>query len=151
MTGPLKYNHKEARFKEQAARMKSLEERAVCAFCPENIVGETTSPIELETAFWLVKANDFPYDHTKHHFLVIPKTHVSTISQLPDAFLSDFLGVIKKVEKRFKLKSYAVTMRSGDMRYNGGSVEHLHAHIIVGDTGNPNHEPVRFKVSSKPK
>lgn len=145
------YNHEEARVKEQASRMKDLESRKVCAFCRDNVESETSSPIEIETKHWIVKANDFPYERTKLHLLVIPKIHVKTVSELPLLAQKELLPLISKIEKKHRLKSYAFAVRSGDMRYNGGTVEHLHAHLIVGDLKDVNDEPVRFKVATIPK
>jgi diadenosine tetraphosphate (Ap4A) HIT family hydrolase len=131
--------------------MQDLAARGICAFCPEHIHTETRTKIDIETDHWFVKGNDYPYDRTKHHLLLIPKYHVKTVSELPSAAQDEFLKVVARAEEHFGMTSYAVAMRSGDPRYNGGSVEHIHAHIIVGDTEEPAHEPVRFKVSSRPK
>lgn len=144
------YNIDQTRLKAQGERMKSLAARNICAFCPEHIRTETTSDIDIETDHWFVKANDYPYANTKHHLLIIPKEHAKTISDLSPAALQEFMPLVARIEKQFQLESYAVAMRSGDMRRNGSSVEHIHAHVIVGDTENPDHEIVRFKVSSRP-
>jgi ATP adenylyltransferase len=146
-----RYNLNAARRKEQLRRMISLEERKICAFCPENIAKETTSPIQYETKHWMVKDNDFPYENTKIHILIISKKHVKSISELPKPARAEFLDVVSWIEKKYKLKSYAVGFRSGDFRFNGGSVEHLHAQVIVGDVSQPNYTPVRFKMSSQGK
>ena len=145
------YNFELARHKEQLQQMQDLAARGVCAFCREHIETEQREPIELETAHWIVKKNDYPYEGTSLHLMLVPKEHVKTFSELSSKAQSDFATTISKVEKKWHLTSYAVGMRSGDMRFNGSSVEHLHAHIIVGDTSNPKHEPVRFKMSSRPK
>lgn len=145
------YNLDVARSEEQRRQMEELGARGVCAFCRENIETEMREPIELETDHWVVKRNDYPYERTKLHLLLIPKEHVNTLSKLSVPARHNMADVIVTVEKQWKLTSYAVGIRSGDMRFNGGSVEHLHAHVIVGDTDDPNHEPVRFKVSARPK
>lgn len=144
------YNHKEARLPKQAKQMKDLAKRGVCAFCPENIYTETRTAIDVETDHWFVKGNDYPYERTKLHLLIIPKQHAATISHLSKATQEEFLPLVAQLEEQFDLMSYAIGFRSGDMHRNGGSVEHIHAHVIVGDTDDPNHEPVRFKVSSRP-
>jgi ATP adenylyltransferase len=144
------YNHKAARLPEQAEQMKDLAARGVCAFCPEHIHAESRNKVNLETDHWFVKDNDYPYEGTKLHIMLIPKAHVSTISELPKAARQEFLEVVSQIEKLHKLTNYAVAMRSGDPTRTGGTVEHLHAHLIVGDTDDPNHEPVRVKVSSRP-
>lgn len=144
------YNRSAARVQEQLDRMDDLQARGVCAFCPEHLHSETTSPIDLETDYWIVKDNDFPYDNTTHHKLLIPKIHRSTVADLPTEYQADFLPTVSRVEKMLGLTSYALAMRSGDMHRNGGTVDHIHAHIVVGDTESPDHKPVRFKMSSRP-
>lgn len=145
-----KYNMYVARVPKQLNQMQELAKRGICAFCPEHIRQETRTPIEIETDSWFVKQNDYPYDHTKLHLLLIPKQHIKTLSELTPAAQAEFLPLISQLEKVYKLTSYAIGIRSGDMRYNGGSVEHLHAHLIVADPGYKGPESVRFRMSQRP-
>jgi ATP adenylyltransferase len=143
------YNFEAARAKEQLEEMQRLDEEGICIFCPEHI-HKASQPIEIETDHWMVKKNDFPYANTDLHLILIPKVHVPTAALLPKAAQMEFMPLVVKCETLFQLGSYALAMRSGDMRFNGGSIEHLHAHIIVGDVKNPDHQPVKVKVSSRP-
>lgn len=145
-----RYNLASARHAAQRDQMNDLANRGVCAFCWENLETEHREPIELTSAHWLVTKNDYPYDDTKLHLLLIPKEHINTVSALSKAARADLVETIVAVEKKWGLEHYAFGMRSGDMHRTGGTVEHLHAHIVVGDVDSPNHEPVRFKMSSKP-
>jgi len=142
------YNFGAARSEAQLADMKDLDGRGICIFCPEHI-REDKNKLVLETEYWMVKPNSFPYKNTKLHLLIIPKAHVPTINELPAKAQNLFLSVVAQLEKTYKLDSYAIGMRAGDMRYNGGSIEHLHAHLVVGDTDMAEFEPVRFKMSSR--
>lgn len=146
------YNLDTARVDAQREKMKQLQRDNVCAFCPEHFDNFHDNPIEIKTDHWLVTKNDYPYEHTSLHLLVIPAEHVTTVSELSPAAKADYLDVIAKIEKHFKLTTYGVAMRSGDFRYNGGSVRHLHAHLLVGDFSDPdNHQKLKFKFSSVPK
>lgn len=146
------YNLDTARVEAQRAKMERLHRENICAFCPEYFDEFHDNPIELKTDHWLVTKNDYPYEHTSLHLLVIPTEHATTVSELSAAAQADYLDVIAKAEKHFKLTAYGVAMRSGDFRYNGGSVKHLHAHILVGDFNDPsNHQKLKFKFSSVPK
>ncbi len=147
----ISYNLQAGRTPEQLEQMKRLQESGICAFCPEYLATEHREPIEIRTNYWVVTKNDYPYKRTKLHLLLIPLKHVKTLSELNSEALHDLTDTIVMIEKKWGLKSYAVISRSGDMRYNGGSVEHLHTHIVVGDVDDPDPEPVRFKVSSRPK
>lgn len=150
MSRPKGYNLDVARYDEQLKQMADLMDRGVCAFCRENIEAEQKNPIEIETDHWVVKKNDYPYENTRLHLLLIAKKHVNSLAELSESARHDFTDVIASIETDRKLKYYSIGMRSGDMRHTASSVEHLHAHLVVGDTEDPNHEPVRFKMSSKP-
>ena len=140
---------KVARTKAQLKKMQDLTKRGVCIFCPEHI-HEDDQPVLFKTTDWMIKENSYPYEGTKLHLLLISRKHVKSVSELSKAAQSDFLAVVDRCERKFKLTSYAVGFRSGDIHHNGGSIEHLHAHLVVGDTDNPKHNPVRFKMSSQP-
>lgn len=142
------YNENAARSKAQLKNMQDLVKKGICIFCPEYI-REDKHKLELETTHWMVKRNSYPYKNTRLHLLVIPKAHVRVLSDLSKGAQQEFLAVVSRLEEKFKLKSYAVGFRAGDFRYNASSIEHLHAHLVVGDTDNPNHKPVRFKMSSR--
>nr|AIA11422.1 Unknown Function [uncultured bacterium] len=115
------YNLDTARQKEQLEQMKDLAARGVCAFCWENFDAEHREPIELKTDHWIVSKNDYPYDNTKLHLLLVPQEHVATFSELSEAARHDFTDTVVGVEKQWDLKHYAVGMRSGDMRHTGGT------------------------------
>ncbi len=134
----------------QKAHMEDLEARGVCVFCPDHIRNEDGESVIFETPAWFVKHNSYPYKSTRLHLLAIPKQHTAELSALAPEAQAEFFTVIEQCIGKFSLASYAVVIRSGDMAHNGGSIEHLHAHIIVGDTSDPNHEPIRVKVSSQP-
>lgn len=145
------YNFSTARTPEQIAKMKHLHESGICAFCPEHFEEFHDNPIEFQTDHWIVAKNDYPYEHTTTHLMLFAKEHVSTLTALSAEARAEFMDVLARVEKDFGLFSFGVGMRVGDFRYNGGSVDHLHAHVIVGDFSDPsNHQKVRFKVSSVP-
>lgn len=131
--------------------MQRLHDEGICAFCPEHFTEFHDNPIEFETPHWIVAKNDYPYEHTTTHLLLVAKEHVSTLKALSREARADFMEVLARVEDDFGLFSFGVGMRVGDFRYNGGSVDHLHAHVIVGDFGDPTaHQKVRFKMSSVP-
>ncbi len=145
------YNLTNGRTPEQLEQMRRLEESGICAFCSKHFNAEHKNPVEFETDNWVVTKNDYPYQNTKLHVMLIPKVHVKTVSELSKAARSEYLDLIARIETHWNLESYAQFMRSGDIQYNGATVEHLHAHVIVGDYENDDFEPVRVKLASKPK
>jgi ATP adenylyltransferase len=145
-----KYNNQAARSQAQLGKMKELESKGLCIFCMDVVTKESKNPIEFETSHWYVKKNDYPYENTELHLIVAPKDHIKTITELSEEAKAEFLNVISEIEKRYKTDSFAIGIRSGDMRFNGGSIEHLHAHFIVAKPNPDKDKQVRFKMSSYP-
>ena len=56
----------------------------------------------------------------------------------------DFWAVLGWVRDRYGLHYYGLAARNGDMALTGGTIAHVHVHVIVGD---PEGEIVRFKLS----
>lgn len=145
------YFFEAARTPEQLKKMEELESEGICVFCLEHFHKNHENPIVIQSDLWYVTYNDFPYKGTKLHLLIVPKRHVRSLSDLNEQEAIEFLAILKRIKSMFEYTSEAVVARSGDMRFNGGSVEHLHLHYVVGETDNPKHEPIKFKVSSRPK
>jgi ATP adenylyltransferase len=143
------YHLPAARTDSQRNYMRELEQDQICVFCPEHFIAYHSAPIEMEFEYWYVTRNDFPYRGAALHLLIVSRQHVTELSELPDEAGSELLKVIREIKKVHICSSEAIVIRSGDMRFNGGSVAHLHIHFVVGDVDNPDHEPIRFKVSSR--
>ncbi len=139
-----------ARFDNQAGYMEEILNDGVCPFCPEWLDWYHDNPIVLETDHWVITKNDNPYTGTVHDILLIPIRHVEHFARLTLAEQQDFGNAVNAAIAKFGLEYGALGMRFGDMSRTGGSVAHLHAHIKVGDVDNPDHQPVRFKMSSVP-
>lgn len=144
------YNIGGGRTPDQIAKMEKLQAVGICAFCPEHFAKYHDNPIDFETDHWIVAPNDYPYEHTSLHLLVIAREHVRSLGELTAQARQELAEVVARVERDRRLGSYAYAMRNGDPRYNGSSVEHLHGHIIVGERDPDKFGKVRFKVSSLP-
>ena len=142
------YNLETARIQAQYDQMVDLERRGVCFFCPEHFDQEHKNPIIFRSDYWAVSRNDYPYEETDQHFLLFPLEHVASFAALSVPAQADFGHIIARVEAGFQLGHFGLGMRSGDFRFNGSSVEHLHAHIIVAKR-EPT-EKVRFAMSRSP-
>ncbi len=67
------------------------------------------------------------------HFLVIPKAHIQSVSQVDEknaAAVGHIFAVIAKVTKELGLTSYRVVSNIGAQA--GQSVAHLHFHVLGG-------------------
>ncbi|HEY8304692.1 MAG TPA: HIT domain-containing protein [Solirubrobacteraceae bacterium] len=139
------YHFPAARGEEQLRHMERLEHDGVCVFCPEYFAAFHREPVEIAGKHWYVTKNDYPYAGTRAHYLIVSNRHVCSFEDLPDEAGSELWALKRQLEQRLSPRAVATVERSGDMRYNGGSVAHLHVHFVaLGDTPE---STVRFKVS----
>ena len=137
-----------ARTQAQYQEMVRLEAAGVCLFCPEGF-SASKKQIIAAVGEWTLTTNDFPYEGTLHHFLIVPLRHVTDLCELTGAELSDLALVIAKAKQDYCFDYYGLGARNGDPAFTGGTIRHLHFHLIVG---NPHAEkPVKLKLSSTPK
>jgi diadenosine tetraphosphate (Ap4A) HIT family hydrolase len=142
------YHLPAARGDEQLERMRRLESERVCVFCDEHVAAVQGETIELRGEHWYVVKNGFPYAGTSAHYLIVANRHVRSFEELPDAAGAELWALRRALAARLAPLATATVERSGDMRYNGGSVAHLHVHFVALDA-DPE-RVVRFKVSRDP-
>src|SRR5680860_262163 len=120
----------------RGANQKKNMEKALkakeCIFCPKNIAKYHTSPIERKGQFWLITKNDYPYDGSELHYLFIYNQHIDSLSKIKPEAMTELIGHLKWLEKKFKIKGGAVLIRFGDSDRTSASITHLHGHFIVG-------------------
>jgi ATP adenylyltransferase len=147
MTGPeALYFLDAARTADQRAYMASLEAAGICIFCPEHVAEHQAHPVEATGEFWYITKNAYPYEGTVAHYLIVPLAHVRSFDELPAAAGAELWSWQRALKSRHDPLATATIMRSGDMRFNGGSVAHLHVHFVVLDDAPE--KTVRFKVSA---
>ena len=110
--------------------IREIERVGVCPFCPENFKWHT-KPILKRKGDWLITENFNPYKNTRHHFIVIKKTHKERFEELAANDWRDLSYLVAWTIKNFKLKGGGFAMRFGETAYTGATVCHIHAHLIV--------------------
>lgn len=141
------YRLEHSRSPEQRAAMERLVADGVCVFCPGNLDQEVVH----RTGRWTVTPNKFPYDGTKYHLLLVPDPHVSDLLDLPGDVQAEFWTALGWVRDTYRLDYYSLGVRCGDCRYTGSTIEHVHAHVIVGDRDDPAVESIKVKLYQRPK
>lgn len=134
-----------ARGEEQRRYMQELEAAGICVFCPEHFAAYHREPVEHSGEHWYVTRNDYPYGGARAHYLIVPHLHVRAFEELPDAAGAELWSLKRKLKAQLEPLAVATVERSGDMRYNGGSVAHLHVHFVALDDAPE--RTVRFRVS----
>lgn len=139
------------RTQRQLADMRRLEAAGVCIFCPEHLGVGPDLRIIHRSAHWTVVPNEFPYSGTRLHLLLVPAEHVTDIADLSPDAQRDFWTALRWARDHYALAYYSTAVRNGHCEYTGGTIRHVHVHLLQGDVDNPDHEPVRTKLSSRPR
>jgi diadenosine tetraphosphate (Ap4A) HIT family hydrolase len=143
------YDLSAARSDDQRRYMQELEGAGICIFCAEHFSAHHREPIEHSGEHWYITKNDYPYEGTVAHYLIVPHLHVASFDELPDAAGAELWAMKRRLKAQLEPLSVATATveRSGDMHYNGGSVAHLHTHFVALDAAPES--TVRFRVSAK--
>jgi diadenosine tetraphosphate (Ap4A) HIT family hydrolase len=135
-----------ARTAEQRVYMAALEAAGICVFCPEHVAEHHRQPIEFSGEHFYVTRNDYPYAGAAAHYLIVPHRHETSFDELPDEAGAELWAIKRRLREQLAPLATATVERSGDMRFNGGSVAHLHTHFVALDASPA--KTVRFKVSA---
>lgn len=139
-------NVNNSRESDQTEVMQKIAEQNHCPFCLENLRLYHKKPILKETKYWVVTTNQWPYEHTKYHFLLIYKDHVTKLAALEDEAGRELFILVKELEKKYHFEGGGFSMRFGDTDFSAGTVNHLHVQLIVPDAMAKDFEPVRIKL-----
>ena len=142
---PMHVNLAHARTEEQMAVMEQIVHDGVCPFCQEHFLKYHPKPILKKGAHWLVTENAFPYNGARVHLLFVYLQHI-VLPPAESDHLSELFELITWARKEYGIRGGTLLLLFGETRYNGASVDHLHAHLVVGDADKPDHKGVRVKV-----
>ena len=142
------YCFENVRTAEQRAEMARLDAAGICLFCPEYLASQPRQQILLTTRHWTVTPNAFPYAGTQLHLLLIPDQHAGDLLQLSDEVRADFWEALGAVAEANDLRYYGLGVRNGDCRLTGATIEHVHAHVLVGSE-DETAAPVRMRFSAR--
>lgn len=135
-----------ARHLDQLVQMLIISSKGICSFCPEYLTQFHTGEIVTQNTNWQIVNNGWPYRGTSVHFLVIPKRHLTDLTQISPAEWLDLSSVIKKLVTDYSLTGYSLFCRSGNMKQTGATVAHLHFHLLSGQNEDGKGQPIKVKL-----
>ena len=139
-----------ARKPEQWAVMERILLDGVCPFCPQHLAVYHKVTVIRENAYWVLTKNQWPYENTRIHLLIIAKRHWQTLSDIRPAAWVELGEMVASVESEHLITGGGLGLRFGDPRKNGGTVSHLHWQLLSADTVNPadpGYRKVRLSLS----
>lgn len=140
-----------ARLAEQRAVMEKIQAAQHCPFCPENLQKYHKQELLREGEYWIVTTNQWPYEHTKLHLLLIYRMHATTLTDLDPAAGAELFELLQWASAAYDVPGGGWAMRFGDTSYSAGTVAHLHVQFVVPDIVAPDFEPVRIKIGKNKK
>lgn len=121
-----------------------------CPFCKTNLLTYHREPILFDDGNWMATRNSYPYEGASLHFLLISRAHRTHIETLTAGEKVAFFEAYNKLSHQFEFFGASILFRSGDTRYTGASVGHLHAHVIVGSMRVDESRPITGLVGFGP-
>lgn len=126
--------------------LRSIIVKGFCPFCEEHLFKHHRQPLLYRSKHWLVTKNSWPYKGTRYHFLFIPRTHVEATEDVSPAIWADLQKIYRKVIQENVIKGASLLIRSGNTNLTGASVNHLHAHLVVGSPRTKKSKPIKALV-----
>lgn len=117
-----------------------------CPFCEEHLFKHHRHPLIYKSRHWLVTKNAWPYKGSRFHFLFITRTHVETTEDISPMAWADLRKLYRKLVKENSIQGATLLVRSADTKFTGASINHLHAHLIVGGPRTRNAKPITALV-----
>lgn len=99
-------------------------------------------PVDDTAKHWRVTQNSFNYQTALLKFLIIHRTHISSLVEVSPEAWSELQAIIQELVAKYNIPAATMMMRFGDTSYTGGTVTHLHLHLIVGHPKSGGGEPI---------
>jgi diadenosine tetraphosphate (Ap4A) HIT family hydrolase len=111
--------------------MRSRFESGVCGFCH---IDRKVNHVVFENAYWAAWENIFSHDRACAVMLVIAsRDHWRRLADITKEAWGDLEEVMRFAERTYEMPGGMLFLRFGDMRYNVGTVPHLHFNLWVPD------------------
>jgi len=133
---------------EQRRRMQKCKDEGMCYLC-ERIARK--EHIVKQNRHWYIIKNDFPYEGTVHHYLIIPKRHIVNLDDLNSREESWFFNIHWWLKRELGVTGFSMFVRSGDMQYTHASLDHVHFQFIVGTKKKTGSEKIKVTLGYKEK
>jgi ATP adenylyltransferase len=134
-----------------AQALAKIEEDGICPFCEAHLAAHHKNPILFGNAHWIVTENAWPYDGTRHQFLLIHRDHIESAEELPSGAWESLGSAYCQLVNEYRIEGATLLLRTGKTDFTGASVAHLHAQLISGGQRESDSELIRALVGFKAK
>ena len=106
---------------------------ALTGRCPLCMLDPVRSPLILEDDVMKVCPCDPPEKNTRLHFLIVPKRHVASTSELSEQERLSIFAMTDALCKKYDITGRGILIRDGEATLLSGTLSHLHIHVMVPD------------------
>ena len=138
-----------ARWPDQIATMRRSLDNHESPFLLENLPKYHHLPVIKKGQFWYITANQWPYDHTRDHYLTISRAYWTRLEDITPEASQELITLAQWLKKRLHCPGGALCIRFGDSDYSGATIDHLHWQFIVPDITAPDYDRVHFSIGKK--
>lgn len=113
--------------------MRQRFEGGICAFCElDTDLNQVVwgNGVTEQFRIWHVHESFMRSESLKSHILIVPKAHVRFLGDLPDHAGTSLIRAARFAKNHFGYEGGLLHAREGDMRFNAGTVPHLHFNIF---------------------
>jgi ATP adenylyltransferase len=137
-----------AKSDEQRRDMQALEAAKVCLFCPQGLSLKDKRVFH-RGEHWYVTPNDFPYDGTKVHVMIVPNRHLLSFTDLSSEEILELPKMLGWVNREFGIEGASMFARYGNTRYTGATIHHFHLHVAQGTEKSEKTKPIFALIGYK--
>lgn len=110
-----------------------MVEDALAGKCPFCTLDPEYNKVIARNRYFRAWQSSSPEKHTKHHFIIAPKRHVTDMARLYQKEQISFFAIMDLLKRQHGITSCGILIRDGDARMSAGTIEHLHIHLMVPD------------------
>lgn len=129
-----------------AETLETIIAGGFCPFCEEHLFKHHRKPLMYTTKHWLVTESSWPYKGSRFHILFIARPHIESTEDMPTTMWVELLRLYRALVREKKIEGATLIIRSGNTQITGATVNHLHAHLIVGAPRTESSKPIKALV-----
>ena len=97
-----------------------------CPFCK---LDPNYNKVILENAHWYLWQSSSPEKHTKHHFIIVPKRHITGTSELSEREVLSLFIIMNAIKRKHGITSCGILIRDGDARIHAPPRRRIVAYV----------------------
>src|SRR3979409_1019783 len=117
---------------EYAQARAKIEEAGICPFCEEHLPKHHGKPILFSNAHWIVTENAWPYEGTRHQFVLVARENTEGAGFLSSEAWEALGSAYRRLVSDYQLEGATLLLRTGRTEYPGVPLPHCMGRLFAG-------------------